>query len=331
MSLDALAKRILGVTMDKSWRIRCSNWEAEQLNSRQIEYAMNDALVASHIFLRLVKSKLDERKHFVGEESTKIENDSLNFGDIYIDDETSELAFSPSSKCEANSDKVNSSMNVSEDNLKGGSPISECFLTGGEPNINEQGNNIELEVTENKGTFFGSINHDRSMDKSQKSCPQEEDSDSRISGEVSQGFVDLNDLETDCYEVTADLNKLESGEAEGYLSREQVIKLLQDSYFSQRACSLCHGVVDLAFKERKRKAIAKEKEKNKECTTEKSLIKPYKRGTVRKSPLYMNCMLAAPDGSRLCTLDRKKADWYIEKEIGELMPIELLLHNAFAG
>ena len=30
----------------------------------------------------------------------------------------------------------------------------------------------------------------------------------------------------------------------------------------------------------------------------------------------MNCMLAAPDGSRLCTLDRKKADWYIEKGIG---------------
>ena len=316
MSLDALAKRILGVTMDKSWRIRCSNWEAEQLNSRQIEYAMNDALVASHIFLRLVKSKLDERKHFVEKENTKIENGSLNFGDIYIDDETSELAFYPSSKCEA--DSVTSTVNMSEDNLKGGIPISECSLTEGEPNINEQGNNIELKVTENEGVFFGSINHDRSMDKSQESCPQEEDSDSRISGGVSQGFVDLNDLETDCYEVTADLNKLESDEAEGYFSTEQVIKLLQDPYFSQRARSLCHGVVDFAFKERKRKAITKENEKNKECGTEKTSIKPYKRGTVRKSPLYMNCMLAAPDGSRLCTLDRKKADWYIEKEIGEL-------------
>lgn len=329
MSLDALAKRFLGVTMDKSWRIRCSNWEAEQLNPRQIEYAMNDALVASHIFLRLVKSKLEERKHFVEKESTKIENyDSLNFGDINIDYETSEPSLSASIKCEADSDKANSTMNVSEDNLKGGSPNSEGFLTEGGPNVNEQGNNIELEVTENEAVFFGSTNHDRSVDKSQESCPQEEDSDSRISGEVLQGFVDLNDLETDCYEVTADLNKLESEEAEGYLSRDQVVKLLQDPYFSQRACSLCHGVVDFAFKERKRKAIAKEKEKNKECSTEKTSIKPYKRGTVRKSPLYMNCMLAAPDGSRLCTLDRKKADWYIEKEIGELMSTELLLHIA---
>lgn len=62
MSLDALAKRILGVTMDKSWRIRCSNWEAEQFDRRQIEYAMNDALVASHIFLRLAKAKVEKRK-----------------------------------------------------------------------------------------------------------------------------------------------------------------------------------------------------------------------------------------------------------------------------
>ena len=318
MSLDAIAKRILGVTMDKSWRIQCSNWEAEQLNLRQIEYAMNDALVASHIFLRLVKSKTEERKYFVEKNCTEIENDSLNFRDIYIDDETNEQSLSLSTKCEADSDNADSTVNVSEDNLKGGNHISECFLTEEGPNINDQGNNIEFEVTENKGVFFGRLNHDRSVEKSQETSPQEEDSDSRIGGEVFQGFVDLNDSELDCCEVTADLGKLESGDAEGYFSREQVINLLQDPYFSQRACSLCHGVIDLGFKERKRKGITKEKDKNKDCSTENTSIKPYKSGTVRKSPLYMNCMLAAPDGSRLCTLDRKKADWYIEKEIGEL-------------
>ena len=57
MSLDALAKKILGITLDKSWKIRCSNWEDEKLSTQQIEYAMNDALVASHIFLRLEKEK----------------------------------------------------------------------------------------------------------------------------------------------------------------------------------------------------------------------------------------------------------------------------------
>lgn len=81
MSLDALAKRVLGVTMDKSWRIRCSNWEAQQFNTCQIEYAMNDALVASHIFLRLVKSKGEERTvdrtAFVSENSSSVEKEGL--------------------------------------------------------------------------------------------------------------------------------------------------------------------------------------------------------------------------------------------------------------
>ena len=62
MSLDALAKRILGVRMDKSWRIRCRHWEAAEFSILQIEYAMNDALVASHIFLRLVNIKTRHNK-----------------------------------------------------------------------------------------------------------------------------------------------------------------------------------------------------------------------------------------------------------------------------
>ena len=75
MSLDALAKKILGVRMDKSWRIRCSNcsWEAVEFSIPQIEYAMNDALVASHIFLRLVNIKT---KHNKGERGIY---DSLGF------------------------------------------------------------------------------------------------------------------------------------------------------------------------------------------------------------------------------------------------------------
>ncbi|XP_067051206.1 exonuclease 3'-5' domain-containing protein 2-like [Acropora muricata] len=48
--LNSLAEKILGVKMDKSWRISSSDWEADKFTTRQIEYAMNDALVASHIF-----------------------------------------------------------------------------------------------------------------------------------------------------------------------------------------------------------------------------------------------------------------------------------------
>eukprot|EP00092_Neocalanus_flemingeri_P045105 GFUD01050253.1.p1 GENE.GFUD01050253.1~~GFUD01050253.1.p1 ORF type:complete len:571 (+),score=175.73 GFUD01050253.1:246-1958(+) len=40
---------------------------------------------------------------------------------------------------------------------------------------------------------------------------------------------------------------------------------------------------------------------------------------IRKSPLYHNCMLQAPDGQVLCTCDIKKAKWYVAKEIGDLV------------
>jgi hypothetical protein len=39
--------------------------------------------------------------------------------------------------------------------------------------------------------------------------------------------------------------------------------------------------------------------------------------STRKSPLYHNCQLQAPDGQVLCTCDIKKAEWYIKKGIGE--------------
>ncbi|KAM3855805.1 exonuclease 3'-5' domain-containing protein 2 [Vipera latastei] len=44
--------------------------------------------------------------------------------------------------------------------------------------------------------------------------------------------------------------------------------------------------------------------------------------SARKSPLYDNCFLHAPDGQPLCTCDRKKAQWYLDKGIGELVNVE---------
>lgn len=41
--------------------------------------------------------------------------------------------------------------------------------------------------------------------------------------------------------------------------------------------------------------------------------------SARKSPLYDNCFLHAPDGQPLCTCDRKKAQWYLDKGIGDLV------------
>lgn len=47
--------------------------------------------------------------------------------------------------------------------------------------------------------------------------------------------------------------------------------------------------------------------------------KPLGEGfSARKSPLYDNCFLHAPDGQPLCTCDKKKAKWYLDKGIGAL-------------
>ena len=35
LGLEALARLVLGVSLDKDWRIRASDWEAEQLSVRQ--------------------------------------------------------------------------------------------------------------------------------------------------------------------------------------------------------------------------------------------------------------------------------------------------------
>lgn len=42
----------------------------------------------------------------------------------------------------------------------------------------------------------------------------------------------------------------------------------------------------------------------------------------RKKPLYTNCWLEANDGELLCTIDRKKAMWYVNKGLGEIVKEE---------
>ena len=49
LGLESLAWLVLGVRLDKDWRIRASDWEAEQLSARQTDYAANDALVGVNI------------------------------------------------------------------------------------------------------------------------------------------------------------------------------------------------------------------------------------------------------------------------------------------
>ena len=57
--LAGLASAFIGVKLDKDWKIRASDWEAGKLTQRQVDYAANDAFVATHIFLQIAFESLD--------------------------------------------------------------------------------------------------------------------------------------------------------------------------------------------------------------------------------------------------------------------------------
>ncbi|XP_064421278.1 exonuclease 3'-5' domain-containing protein 2 [Latimeria chalumnae] len=102
----------------------------------------------------------------------------------------------------------------------------------------------------------------------------------------------------------------------------------------------CQGLVDIPFKgkgdggeEANRDSNVPQKKRDKKLganntATNDQPVKDPRRNkrkplgagySARKSPLYDNCFLHAPDGQPLCTCDRKKAQWYLDKGIGELV------------
>ncbi|XP_062974919.1 exonuclease 3'-5' domain-containing protein 2 [Elgaria multicarinata webbii] len=109
----------------------------------------------------------------------------------------------------------------------------------------------------------------------------------------------------------------------------------------EKVLKKCQGLVDVPFKGKNSSSFgdvenaedSEEKLKNQKPLTNgqspvnqqmkdprKHKRKPLGVGySARKSPLYDNCFLHAPDGQPLCTCDRKKAQWYLDKGIGELV------------
>ncbi|KAM6393984.1 exonuclease 3'-5' domain-containing protein 2 isoform 2-T5 [Pluvialis apricaria] len=110
----------------------------------------------------------------------------------------------------------------------------------------------------------------------------------------------------------------------------------------EKALGKCRGLVDIPFRGRRSGSTGEEKSgegrspqktKNRKSSVNgqpsgsqqardprRHKRKPLGVGySARKSPLYDNCFLHAPDGQPLCTCDRKKAQWYLDKGIGELV------------
>ncbi|NXL90751.1 EXD2 protein, partial [Alectura lathami] len=104
----------------------------------------------------------------------------------------------------------------------------------------------------------------------------------------------------------------------------------------------CQGLVDIPFRGRRSGSTGEEKSEGapspQKTKNRKSSASNHSSGSqqvrdprrqkrkplgvgysARKSPLYDNCFLHAPDGQPLCTCDRKKAQWYLDKGIGDLV------------
>ncbi|XP_006516478.1 exonuclease 3'-5' domain-containing protein 2 isoform X4 [Mus musculus] len=114
----------------------------------------------------------------------------------------------------------------------------------------------------------------------------------------------------------------------------------------QKALERCRNMVDIPFRSKGLGRLVEEvngealesqlKPRNRKAKTDRMVPgnnqgrdprkhkrKPLGVGySARKSPLYDNCFLQAPDGQPLCTCDRRKAQWYLDKGIGELVSKE---------
>lgn len=69
--LSGMAENLLGIELNKSWHIRCSDWEVPVLSAQQVQYASQDALIAVAIFSKLIKRELRPWWHIWGPKQPK--------------------------------------------------------------------------------------------------------------------------------------------------------------------------------------------------------------------------------------------------------------------
>ena len=314
MSLDALAKRILGVKLNKSKNIRCSNWEEEKLSAQQIEYAMNDAVIASQIFLTLVKKEAKQSLDSVDFSKRDFSKEMCDFRDVWDGDEVTNQSSVITSECHPDSNETCLTLEQSGEN-------AELYLTGQEAaaGLNEDHDSPTSEFPENR-----SLSQEGNWEAEKLSTQEIEYAmnDALVANLIFLSEKKFRDVcNEDCtdgfgyYETTVNLSKFESEEMDGYLTADEVINLTSHPNFAQWADSVCQGLIDIPPKARKRKRGSNDKHS---ISYPEKLQMPSKNAPTRKSPLYKNCILTAPDGSRLSCLDRKKADWYINRGLGKV-------------
>ncbi|KAK2157407.1 hypothetical protein LSH36_192g01012 [Paralvinella palmiformis] len=80
--------------------------------------------------------------------------------------------------------------------------------------------------------------------------------------------------------------------------------------------SMCQGIIDVPFSQNSSHEIHSRPRVSSKANpkTASQATRAYK---MRERPLYHNCQLWAPDGQMLCTCDIQKAQWYLDKGLGE--------------
>ena len=320
MSLSALSQQVLGITMDKDWKIRCSDWEAPQLSERQIEYAANDAVVAVQIFFKLTASKLRERESRI--EAAKNQKDEAivpQTDEICSENEKSAQssdATCPPTESSENTDKNNFIKVTCEDKATSilsatNSNVQLSNKNGGQNNISASDSPISEALVDN-----GDANN-------MTGCSSEEGVISSFVSTIKTSFGSVLGMQSEPKEtgkVHHSKHKIKNyTQYESFKILEVNDDLFSSPEFWSCITPLCHGIVDVPYKIKAKhkgggKAQSNEKSKpgsSSQTSNKVSGLKP------RRAPLYQNCVIEAPDGEMLSTCDKRKAEWYLCRNLGK--------------
>jgi hypothetical protein len=329
MSLSALSQQILGVTMDKDWKIRCSNWEASQLSERQIQYAANDAIVAVQIFFKLAASKLRERESRIKAGKTnEIEDVVLQTVDVCLEKEKGSQ--SSDATCTTVLQPVQSSENTDmndfekvacEDNP------NEATSVVSSSNSNFESSNRNSAQNEMSGScsLISQNIADNSDMNNLTGCSAEEGILSSFVTKIKTSFGSVLGMQVESKERHNEPNSKHKAknytQYESFKTLELNENLFSSPEFWSSVTPLCHGIVDVPYKikaKHKGGGKAQSSEKGKQCISAQAVnkvsgLKP------RRAPLYQNCVIEAPDGEMLSTCDKRKAEWYLCRDLGKLI------------
>lgn len=353
MSLSALSQQILGLTMDKDWKIRCSNWESEVLSERQIHYAANDAVVAVEIFFKLVASKINERKNRIetvedNSSSSDLETATTKNagGDIRdSNDGQSFSAFQIQNSASVKSKEVEISGKTETCHDEGVDQLCCSDLKSLKNNriASSETEFVTAEDTfENQVSTFVERNNShvivsRANKNSDQTLPSTSDSDGTSSNTLEHSSANDGKITTFASNIkstlgsllsTSKVTEMNSNEKQPGRNYEQYEsfkdlhvneELLRSAEFWACLAPLCRGIVNVPYKAKAKHNGRREGEKSDKEKTGVSSRRAEKKSGLqpRRAPLYQNCVIEAPDGEMLSTCDKKKTEWYINKGLGK--------------